>query len=83
MRMNKNLALGLVVVFAAVGGGCQNLARPNLLHPGTAEEQQKRAIRYDPYPQADMGPATTNVRPKAYDKPISEASQARWFLNGW
>jgi hypothetical protein len=70
-----SLAMGLC--------GCKNLEGPNWLHPGSAEEQQKRAIRYDPYPQTEIGPATTNVRPKSYDKTIAEPSQARWYLNGW
>jgi hypothetical protein len=63
--------------------GCSNLAGPNWLHPGRASEQQVRALRYDPYPQIDAGPSTSNVRPREYEKPIPEASQARWQRNNW
>jgi hypothetical protein len=63
--------------------GCQSMVGPNWGHPGSASEQQKRAIRYDPYPQTDMGGSTTNVRPREYEKPIAEPSQSRWYLNGW
>ncbi|MCC6126981.1 MAG: membrane or secreted protein [Pirellulales bacterium] len=81
--MRKISALGLVLCVLAGVGGCKNLEGPNWLRPGSAEEQQQKAIRYDPFPQTDLGPATSNVRPKSYDKPIAEPSQARWFLNGW
>jgi hypothetical protein len=68
---------------APVNPGPSRMVGPNWLHPGSASEQQRRAIRYDPYPQIDMGPSTTNVRPREYEKPIAEPSQARWYKNGW
>jgi hypothetical protein len=81
--MGKISGLSLVLCLVAGVSGCEKMAGPNLLHPGSAQEQQRRAIRYDPYPQTDVGPTAPSVRPKTYDKPIAEPSQARWFLNGW
>jgi hypothetical protein len=81
--MRKIAALCLIFGLAGGLSGCQKMARPNLLQPGSAEEQQRRAIRYDPYPQAEIGSSAPSVRPRTYDKPIAEPSRARWFLNGW
>jgi hypothetical protein len=80
--MRRIFGFGLTLL-AVSSLGCANLAGPNWLHPGSATEQQQRAIRYDPYPQTEIGPSTTNVRPRSYDKPVAEPSQARWYLNGW
>jgi hypothetical protein len=81
--MRKISSVGLVFAILLGLSGCAKMAMPNLWEPGSAKEQQNRAIRYDPFPQTDMGGSTTNVRPKSYDKPIAEPSQARWYLNGW
>jgi hypothetical protein len=59
--------------------GCFSLAPPQWGHPGTATEQQKRAIRFDPYPENDIGPAT-NTQPRDY-VPLAEPARARWQRN--
>jgi hypothetical protein len=75
------IILGLCCISGIVG--CKTMTGPNWLHPGSASEQLRAAKRYDPYPQMDMGPSTTNVRPRGYENPIAEPSRARWYLNGW
>lgn len=45
--------------------GCASVAPPRLLHPGTAQMQQKRAEQYDPYPLPELGPPT-EARPRGF-----------------
>lgn len=66
-----------------VCSGCRSLARPDWTHPGRMEVQQKRALRFDPYPENEPGPALVDVRPREYQKPPPEPSRARWFLGRW
>jgi hypothetical protein len=60
--------------------GCQSTAPPSLMHPGSAQTQQNRAVRFDPYPENEPGPALVGVRPRGYENPISEPARARWQL---
>ena len=75
------LAAGLLVSSALAG--CASTAKPNWLHPGTAQAQQARALRYDPYPENESGPPMTGDRPREYETPPPEPSRARWFLGNW
>jgi len=81
MNMQQSLAAGLLILIAS--GGCQNIARPNWSHPGSAQSQQCQALRYDPYPENDIGPTMVGARPREYQNPPPEASRARWFLGKW
>ncbi len=81
--MKKILGFGLTLCLMMGMLGCRNLAGPNWLHPGSESDQLRRAKRYDPYPETSMGPSTTNVRPRGFEHPIAEPSQARWELNHW
>ncbi len=81
MGMARLLAAGLLSLVAA--GGCVHTEGPNWCHPGGARAQQTRALRYDPYPENDVGPSMVGVRPREYDKPPPETSRARWQLGGW
>jgi len=67
-----------LLAFLLVGstGGC--MSGPKWLHPGPAPYQQDKAVRFDPYPDNDIGPAMVGVRPRDYDKPLAEPSRARW-----
>jgi hypothetical protein len=66
--------------------GCHNqkgeptMAMPSLAHPRSADIQQKRALRYDPYPETRGGPEMVGVRPREYQNPPAEASAARWHF---
>ena len=75
MRCMLLLSLGLA--------GCSSLAKPNWTAPGSAQVQQGRALRYDPYPENEPGPALTGTRPLGYQTPIPETSRSRWFLGNW
>ncbi len=59
--------------------GC-GMERPRLLHPGPAAYQQKKAERFDPYADNDIGPEVVGARPRDYQKPIPEPSRARWTI---
>lgn len=72
---------GLILLLASLG--CRSTARPDWMHPGSAPVQQARALRYDPYPENEPGPALVGARPRAYDKPPPETSRARWTLGNW
>ncbi len=63
--------------------GCRDIAGPCWLRPGAAQSQQNRALRYDPYPENEAGPAMIGVRPRGYQKPPPEPSRARWELGNW
>ena len=72
---------GAILALAATG--CGNLARPNFRCPGTAEDQQARALRFDPYPESEPGPAVGGGRPLDYEKPPAEVLRARWLPWNW
>ena len=75
------LAAGLLILVAL--GGCRGVASPDWTHPGTASVQQKRALRYDPYPENEPGPSMDGTRPREYANPPPETSRARWYLGNW
>jgi hypothetical protein len=74
-------AAGLLIL--AVLAGCATTGTPDWVHPGTAQAQQARAQRYDPYPQTEIGPPMSGDRPRDYDQSPPEPSRARWQLGNW
>ena len=74
------LAVGLLLVASS---GCATTAMPSWSHPGPDAVQRRRALQYDPYPEAEIGPSVEGLRPREYDKPPPEASRGRWFLGNW
>ncbi len=56
----RRLAAGLLILAAL--GGCRGIAGPSWTHPGTAAVQEKRALRYDPYPEKEPGPSMEGTR---------------------
>lgn len=72
------LALPLLL---AAGIGCgPNLRMPNLLHPGTAGEQQLDAIYRDPYTLNDVAPEVVGGRPREYANAVPEVTRGRLLL---
>ena len=72
-----------VLILAALAG-CQSTAGPCWFHPGPAQAQHTRALRYDPYPENnEPDAAMAGVRPREYDMPPPETGRARWFLGNW
>ena len=76
--MKKISILGLVALVFLVLAGCQSTAPPSLAHPGSAQVQQNRAVRFDPYPENEMGPPMVGVRPRDYENPLPEPTRSRW-----
>jgi len=81
MTRPRSFGLGLVLLLGI--SGCKSLAEPNWLHPGSDPAQRCRALRYDPYPENDAGPAVVGSRPREYQKELPETSRSRWFLGNW
>lgn len=77
--------LGLALCLGLAGGlaGCKTMEKPSLLHPGSEQTQQARALRYDPYPEPNVGPSVDGGRPRNYEKPLPETQRARWTLGNW
>jgi hypothetical protein len=67
--MRKFWTAALLAAFCSAEG-C--VAPPPVLHPGTEQQQQARAQRFDPYPENDVGPAVVGGRPQEYANPSAE-----------
>jgi len=72
-RLRWTCLLGLLLTAA----GCKTTGGPSWLHPGSAPQQQARARTFDPYPETNVGPDVTGVRPREYSKSIPEVDRAR------
>lgn len=71
----------LMLLLLGAGGCVQDQVEfgwPRLCGPGSSDIQQRRAVRFDPYPQNEGGPSIVGARPREYDKPIPEVDRARW-----
>ncbi|REK05478.1 MAG: hypothetical protein DWQ37_23465 [Planctomycetota bacterium] len=55
-------------------GGCARLAQPRLMHPGSAQLQQARAERFDPFPLPELGPPT-EARPLGFRLPQADTER--------
>ena len=83
--------LRVLVAVAACGAlamsGCASLGKPKWLEPpASARVQQRRAVRFDPFMENDIGPSllrqyTTldGTRPRDYAEPVAEVKRARWW----
>jgi hypothetical protein len=80
---DPRLALTACVLLAA--GGCASLGKPDWLQPGTSRSQQRKAVRFDPYLQDDIGPYLFRLplmdgsRPRDFAEPVPEVRRARWW----
>ena len=77
------LAVACVAVTAT---GCASLGKPQWLEPGPARNQQRKAVRFDPYMQNDIGPYAfrqygimDGTRPRDYAEPVPEVKRPRWW----
>lgn len=74
-----------VVVCTMLSGGCASLGKPTWPAPGGSRMQQRRAVRFDPYPQDDIGPylfrepLMDGTRPRDYNEPVPEIRRSRWW----
>lgn len=76
----------IVACLAWTAAGCASLGKPAWLEPGPARNQQRRATRFDPFPQDDIGPYAfrtygimDGARPRDYAEPVPEVRRARWW----
>lgn len=67
----RRIAILLAGVSLLASAGC-GAARPNWFSPGNAGYQQRRAERFDPYPEPGIGPDVTGARPREFRNPRSE-----------
>ena len=66
--------LSLSLCLGVAAGGCSSsLGRPNWMNPGPVAYQQQQALRYDPFPEDDLGPPIVGGRPREYDRPREPA----------
>lgn len=75
----RGIFLLLLAALLGLGGfqGCAGLAGPNWRHPGTAQTQQLRALRFDPYPEDDLGPSVEGARPLEFQNPPPDIQRSR------
>ena len=83
--VHRALVLG-VCLSGAVVSGCASLGRPEWLDPGPIRNQRRRAVRFDPFMQNDIGPSTLReytildgTRPRDYAEPVAEVNRPRWW----
>ena len=55
----------------------------NVFQPGTMDVQQRRAVRFDPYPDAEIAPPVVGGRPRAYQSDRSETERGRLLREAW
>ncbi|MEI6635604.1 MAG: hypothetical protein WCO99_03480 [Planctomycetota bacterium] len=78
--------VAVALAFAATSTGCASLGKPQWLDPGPARNQQRRAVRFDPFMQNDIGPSLfrqystlDGTRPRDYAEPVPEVKRSRWW----
>ena len=76
--MHKWLSLLSLVALLLAAAGCSTSGGTNLLCPGPAAYQQRRAERFDPYSEREIGPEIAGARPREFDRPVAEPARVRW-----
>lgn len=86
MVARRHGSLSLLVVGCLTAAGCASLGKPEWLQPGPARAQQRRAVRFDPFLQEDIGPYAfrqygimDGTRPRDYAEPVPEVKRPRWW----
>ena len=76
----------LVAAALVIAGGCASVGRPDWLDPGPVRNQQRRAVRFDPFMQSDIGQygfrqygIMDGSRPRDYAEPVPEVRRSRWW----
>jgi hypothetical protein len=72
-----------VLLLVCAAGGCASLGKPDWLDPGPARNQQRRAVRFDPFLQTDVRHDQLSImdgsRPRDYVEPTPEVTRSRWW----
>ncbi len=86
MRAQSLIEIGPVAILIATTVGCASLSKPAWLDPGPARNQQRRAVRFDPFMENDIGPSLfrqystlDGTRPRDYAEPVAEVKRSRWW----
>ncbi len=86
MRAQSLIEIGPVAILIATAVGCASLSKPAWLDPGPARNQQRRAVRFDPFMENDIGPSLfrqystlDGTRPRDYAEPVAEVKRSRWW----
>jgi hypothetical protein len=69
----------VLMTFCIGGSGCAAITGPDWSDPGPIQTQKRRAIRFDPYLENDIGPPIDGGRPRDYLAPIPQVERARWW----
>ena len=72
--MKRTGCVLILVVFLLAVPGCtgnRQFGTPHM-QPAPQEVQRKRAVKFDPYPDPNIGPSTPGVRPLWYETPSGE-----------
>ena len=67
-----NLSIVAIIVVAASGCYLPVFNGP----PGTIGMQRSRAVLFDPYPSDTLGPPIMGGRPRGFDLPLSDVTNA-------
>lgn len=82
MRLAHRLP-ACVLLLVCTAGGCALLGKPAWLDPGPARNQQRRAVRFDPFLQTDVRHDQLSImdgsRPRDYVEPTPEVTRSRWW----
>ena len=82
--MARGCWAAVIAATLVVTAGC-GVSRPRWFFPGMVQQQQDRAVHYDPYPDQEAGPETEGVRPREYQQqvptPVRSQPQGPW--GGW
>ncbi|NQW48215.1 MAG: hypothetical protein HQ464_10680 [Planctomycetes bacterium] len=82
MHAVRSVLLTIALAFCC---GCASLGKPDWLDPGPERAQQRRAVRFDPYLQNDIGPSIMRLplmdgsRPRDFAEPTPEIRRSRWW----
>jgi hypothetical protein len=82
MRLSIRCA-ACVMLLVSTAGGCASLGKPAWLDPGPARNQQRRAVRFDPFLQTEVRHDQLSImdgsRPRDYSEPVPEVKRSRWW----
>lgn len=71
------------VLLACMTVGCASLGKPAWLDPGPTRNQQRRAVRFDPFLQTEVRHDHLSImdgsRPRDYAEPVPEVTRSRWW----
>jgi hypothetical protein len=77
--MRRTWTAAMALLAAAMLSGCcsQYCAWPSFSHPGSEQYQQRRAEKFDPYPDPYIGTPADGTRPREYQNPPAEVLQVQ------